>query len=154
MRDDVADLVRALDDVPELSALLENPETDSRVKADVLESVLGGVDELVSNFARLVAEKGRAGELREIAQEFEALVAAEEHVIDVELTTATSLSDEEFGRILGRIEQASGRRVQASRAVDPNLIGGIVLQAGSLRLDASVRGRLDRLRHHLATTRS
>jgi F-type H+-transporting ATPase subunit delta len=75
-------------------------------------------------------------------------------VIDVELTTATSLSDEEFGRILGRIEEASGRRVQASRSVDPNLIGGIVLQAGSLRLDASVRGRLDRLRQHLATTRS
>jgi F-type H+-transporting ATPase subunit delta len=146
--------VRALDEVPELSALLDNPETDTRVKADVLERVLGGGDELVSNFARLVAEKGRAGELREISREFELLVAAREQVIDVELTTARSLSDEEFGRLVGRIEQASGRRVQASRSVDPNLIGGIVLQAGSLRLDASVRGRLDRLRQQLATTRS
>jgi F-type H+-transporting ATPase subunit delta len=154
VRDELADLVRALEDVPELSALLDNPETDTRVKADVLERVLGGGDELVRNFARLVAEKGRAGELREIAREFETLVAAEEQVIDVELTTARSLSDEEFGRLVGRIEQASGRRVQASRSVDPNLIGGIVLQAGSLRLDASVRGRLDRLRQQLATTRS
>jgi F-type H+-transporting ATPase subunit delta len=154
VRDELADLVRALDDVPELSALLDNPETDTRVKADVLERVLGGGDELVSNFARLVAEKGRAGELREISREFELLVAAREQVIDVELTTARSLSDEEFGRLVGRIEQASGRRVQASRSVDPNLIGGIVLQAGSLRLDASVRGRLDRLRQQLATTRS
>ena len=145
--------MRALDDVPELSALLVNPETDTRVKTDVLERVLGGGDELVRNFARLVTEKGRAGELREIAREFEALVAAQERVIDVELTTAQSLSDEDFGRILGRIEQASGRRVQASRSVDPDLIGGIVLQAGSLRLDASVRGRLDRLRQQLATTR-
>jgi len=41
--------------------------------------------------------------------------------------------------IIGRIEQASGRKVQATRAVDPDLIGGIVLQAGSMRLDASVR---------------
>ena len=153
MRDELADLVRALDDVPELSALLDNPETDTRVKADVLERVLGGGDELVSNFARLVAEKGRAGELREISREFELLVAAQEQVIDVELTTARSLSDEEFGRLVGRIEQASGRRVQASRSVDPDLIGGIVLQAGSLRLDASVRGRLDRLRQQLSTTR-
>jgi F-type H+-transporting ATPase subunit delta len=139
--------------VPELAALLVNPETDSRVKADVLEKVLGGADELVRNFVRLVVEKGRASELHEIAAEFEALVAAEEKVLDVELTTAEALSEQEFERILGQIEQASGHKVQASRTVDPDLIGGIVLQAGSMRLDASVRGRLDRLRQQLATTR-
>ena len=94
------------------------------------------------------------GELAEIADELDALVAAEERILDVELTTAHELSDEDFGRILGRIESASGRKVQASRKVDPDLIGGIVLQAGSMRLDASVRGRLDRLRHEFATARS
>jgi ATP synthase F1 delta subunit len=154
VRDEVNDLARAVGEVPELDAVLTNPETDSRVKADVLERVVAGSDELVRNFVRLLAEKGRAGELREIAAELDTLVAAQERVIEVELTTAHSLSDEEFGRILGRIEQASGRRVQASRQVDPDLIGGLVLQAGSLRLDASVRGRLERLRQQLATTRS
>jgi F-type H+-transporting ATPase subunit delta len=153
VREELDDLVRAIDEVPELAAILDNPETESRVKADVLERVLGGADELVRNFVRLVAEKGRAGELRDIAREFEVLVAAEERILDVELTTATELSDDEFGRILGRIEQASGHKVQASRAVDPDLIGGIVLQAGSMRLDASVRGRLERLRQQLSTTR-
>jgi F-type H+-transporting ATPase subunit delta len=154
VREEVEDLVAALGDVPELAALLENPEVESRVKAGVLDQVLGGADELVRNFIRLVVEKGRAGELREIAAEFETLVAEQERVLDVELTTATELSEQEFGRILGRIEQASGRKVQATRSVDPDLIGGIVLQAGSMRLDASVRGRLERLRHQLSTTRS
>ena len=140
--------------MPELDAVLTNPETDASVKADVLDKVAGGSDELVHNFVRLVAEKGRAGELREIAAELDALVAAEERVIEVELTTAQALSDEEFGHILGRIEDASGRKVQASRSVDANLIGGLVLQAGSLRLDASVRGRLERLRQQLSTQRS
>jgi F-type H+-transporting ATPase subunit delta len=142
-----------LDEVPELDALLANPETESRVKADVLERVLGEADELVRNFLRLLVEKGRAGEVREVAAEFEALVTAEEGILDVELTTAETLSDEEFGRIVGRIEQSSGRKVQATRNVDPDLIGGLVLQAGSMRLDASVRGRLDRLRTELAATR-
>ena len=144
----------AVASVDELHALLENPEVESVVKGDVLARIAGSADEIVVNFLRLVAEKGRAGELREIVEELDALVAAEQRILDVELTTATELSDVEFGRILGRIESASGRKVQATRKVDTNLIGGIVLQAGSMRLDASVRGRLERLRHDLTHARS
>jgi len=140
--------------IPELRQLVENPEIDSRLKGDVLARIAQGSDEEVVNFLRLLAEKGRAGELPEIVDELDTLVAAEERILDVELTTATELTDQEFGRILGRIESASGRKVQASRKVDPDLIGGIVLQAGSMRLDASVRGRLQQLRHDLAHARS
>ncbi len=154
MRTDLAELVQALIDVPELSALLDNPEADGTAKAGVLDKVLGGSDELVRNFLRLIAEKGRGSEVRDIAAEFETLVAAGEGILDVELTTAQELSDDEFSEILARIEQQAGRKVQATRSVDPDLIGGLVLQAGSMRLDASVRGRLDRLRHDLATARS
>jgi F-type H+-transporting ATPase subunit delta len=138
----------------ELRALLENPEVDSRVKQDILARIAEGSDELVVNFVRLLAEKGRAAEIAEVIADFDALVAAEERILDVELTTAHELSDEEFGRILGRIEAASGRKVQAERTVNPDLIGGIVLQAGSMMLDASVRGRLERLRHELTHARS
>jgi F-type H+-transporting ATPase subunit delta len=152
-----ADLSRLRDGVAgsdELAAVVDNPEIDSRVKADILARIAEGSDELVVNFVRLIAEKGRAGALVGIATEFDALAAAAEHILDVELTTALELSDEHFGRILGRIEQASGRKVQATRSVDADLIGGLVLQAGSMRLDASVRGRLERLRQELATARS
>ena len=144
----------AFADAPDLEEMLSNPEIDSRVKEGVLAQIAEGSDALVVNFFRLVAEKGRAGELNEIVDELDALIAAQQRVLDVELTTATDLSDEEFGRILARIESASGHKVQASRKVDPDLIGGIVLQAGSMRLDASVRGRLERLRHDLAHARS
>jgi F-type H+-transporting ATPase subunit delta len=139
----------AVESVDELRALLENPEVDSRVKQDVLAQVAEGSDELVVNFVRLLAEKGRAAEIPQVAADFES-----ERILGVELTTAHELSDEEFGRILARIEQASGRKVQAERTVDPDVIGGIVLQAGSMRLDASVRGRLERLRHELTHARS
>ena len=150
-----ADRLRdAVLEVEELRALLENPEADSRLKGDVLARVAEGADGLVVNFARLLAEKGRAGELPHVVDELDALVAAEERILEVELTTAEELSDDFFDQVVSRIEEASGRRVQASRSVDPDLIGGIVLQAGSMRLDASVRGRLERLRQTLATTRS
>ncbi len=132
--------------------MLSDPEIEGDVKAEGLGQMLDGADELVRNFTMLVVEKGRAAEIAEIAEEFEALVGVEAHVLDVELTTAAELSDADFKRIVADIEQKSGRKVQATRSVDPNLIGGIVLQAGSMRLDASVRGRLDRLRQELVNT--
>jgi F-type H+-transporting ATPase subunit delta len=136
----------------ELGSVLSNPEIDSRVKGDILSRIAEGADELVVNFVRLIAEKGRADALAGIADEFDALVAEAARILDVELTTAHALSDAEFGSILSQIEQASGRKVQASRSVDEDLIGGLVLQAGSMRLDASVRGRLERLRQELASS--
>jgi F-type H+-transporting ATPase subunit delta len=144
----------AVQDVDELRTLLENPEVDSRVKGDLLARVAQGADDRVVNFVRLIAEKGRAAELAEIADELDALVAAQERTLDVELITAHELSDASFDKVVSQIESASGRKVQATRSVDPNLIGGLVLQAGSMRLDASVRGRLERLRHELSTARS
>ena len=119
-----------------------NPELDPTAKSAVLEDIAGDADELVHNFLLLVVEKGRASEIEEIYRELDALVAAEQKRLIVELTTAYELSDEEADSILKKIEAASGRSVEATRKVDPALIGGVVLQAGSLRVDASVRGRL------------
>jgi ATP synthase F1 delta subunit len=154
VREEVTDLVRAIEDVAELRAVLENPEIDPQAKGSILEDILGEADPLVRNFLRLLAEKGRSGEVEEIAREYEALADAEQRILSVELTTAVELSDAEADDLLRKIQEASGRTVEATRNVDPNLIGGIVLQAGSLRVDASVRGRLERLRHELTTARS
>jgi len=148
---DLAALAGAMDDVPELRAFLRNPQIEPTGKAEVLAELAAGGDELVGNFVRLAAEKGRAGELPEISAELDALVAQARNRLAVELTTAQDLSDDEATSIVQAIEKASGRTVEATRSVDPSLIGGIVLQIGSHRADGSVRGRLERLRHELAT---
>jgi F-type H+-transporting ATPase subunit delta len=149
--DDLGTLASALGEVPELRAFLRNPQIEPEGKASVLEQLAADADELVRNFVRLVAEKGRAGELEEISSELDALVAQAQNRLSVELTTSYELSDQEAQSIVQTIEQASGRTVEATRSVDPSLIGGIVLQIGSHRADGSVRGRLERLRHELAT---
>ena len=153
IHEQLGDFAAAVGEVPELRRVLENPELDPQQKAGVLGEILGDADELVRNFVLLTSEKGRAGEIEEIAQEFEALVADENRLLSVELTTAYELSEDEAASILKKIEQAAGRQVEASRKVDPALIGGIVLQAGSLRVDASVRGRLEQLRRELVKGR-
>jgi F-type H+-transporting ATPase subunit delta len=150
--EELADFVASVREVPELRAVLRNPELDPTTKAGLVQELLGGADELVSNFLRLAAEKGRIGEIEEIARDLDRLVAELEGRLTVELTTAHELSEPEAHGIVETIEHASGRKVEATRKVDPTIIGGLVLQAGSLRVDASVRGRLERLRRELVSS--
>ena len=150
---DLASVAVALEEVPALGAFLRNPQVEPAGKAAILEEICAGADDLVRNFVRLVAEKGRAGELLEMRAELDVMVARAQNRLAVELQTAHELSDEEAQSIVKTIEAASGRAVEATRSVDPRLIGGIVLHVGSYRADGSVRGRLERLRRELATTR-
>ena len=145
----LADFAAAIEQTPELAMVLRNPQLESSAKSRILADLAGDDDPLFTNFLRLAAEKGRAGEIVEIAREFERLTAREERRLTVELTTARELSDGEASAIVSQIEKATGRTVEATRAVDPDLVGGIVLQAGEYRVDASVRGRLERLRQEL-----
>ena len=148
---ELGDFAAAVRDVPELRAVLRNPELAPETKADIVAEIIGEADQLLRNFLRLAAEKGRIGETAEIARELDRLMAAEEGRLDVELSTAYELSESDAKAILKQIQEASGRKVEATRKVDPGLIGGFVLQAGSMRVDASVRGRIERLRRELVT---
>jgi len=149
VNESLSDFATAIEQTPELRAVLRNPQVESSAKASILSDLAGDDEPLFKNFLLLTAEKGRAGELEEIAKEFERLMAREEHRLSVELTTARELTDDEAQNIVDQIEKAAGRTVEATRSVDPALLGGIVLQAGSYLVDASVRGRLERLRQTL-----
>ena len=151
VREQLAELAAAMETSPELEAFLANPQLAPGATASVLEVVTTGAYPGVRKFVRPGASTGRAGQLRAIAEELESIVDQEQGRLSVELTTAYQLADDEAKAIVAKIEQASGRTVEASRSVDPNLIGGMILQAGSFRVDASVRGRLDRLRRELVT---
>ena len=145
----LGDFAAVITESTELRAVLRNPQLEPSAKAAILDDLAGDEEPLFANFLQLVAEKGRAGELEEMAKEFERLMAREERRLTVELTTARELPAAEVKAILKQIEDAAGRKVEATQKVDPDLVGGIVLQAGSLRVDASVRGRLERLRNEL-----
>jgi F-type H+-transporting ATPase subunit delta len=149
--EELGEFVAAVEEVPELRALLTNPEIDRDDRSAALRDILADADELLRNFVLLLSDKGRTGQIGEIHRELDALVAAQQGRLNVELTTAYELTDEEAQSIVRKIEESSGRSVEASRTVDPRLIGGIVLQVGTRRVDASVRGRLENLRHELAT---
>ena len=149
VRADFDAFAAALAESPELRGFLRNPQVETETKLAALDELLSGGNVLFQNFVRLLAEKGRIAEAEVVHEEFGRLIAREERVLELELTTAVELSDEEAATVVKQIEEASGRSVVATRTVDPEIIGGIVVQAGSVRADASVRGRLDQLREEL-----
>jgi F-type H+-transporting ATPase subunit delta len=152
VRQEFEEFAAVLEESDELRRFLANPQAESRTKRAVLEDLLGKGDELFLNFLRLLAEKDRIGEVAQVHEEWARLLAREERVLELELTTAIELSEDEAERVVKQIEEASGRRVVATRTVDPDLIGGLVVQAGSIRLDSSVRGRLAQLREELTAS--
>jgi F-type H+-transporting ATPase subunit delta len=151
VREEFDDFAAAVEASLELRGLLRNPQIDPRAKQDALDALLDGADPIFRNFLRLLGEKNRIDQVEDVHEEFERLLAREERVLRLELTTAIELTDEEAAEIAEQIGQASGRKVETTHSVDPDLIGGIVVQAGSLRVDGTVRGRLNQLRQELAT---
>ncbi len=145
----LAEIVQAQEEVPELKAVLLNPELDSASKAELIDSLMAGEQPLFRNFVRLLAEKDRLSTLAGVRGEFEALVAMGERRLQVTLTTARELSSEEERSLVERIEAGVGRAIEARHKVDPDLLGGLLVEAGSRRFDGSVRGRIERLRKEL-----
>ena len=146
------DFVEAVEGSAELRNLLQNPQVDARAKQAALSAAPSSTQ--IQRFATSCSwspRKGGVSEISDIHREFEQLVAQEQRVLKVELTTAHELSETEASEILQQIEQTAGHRIDATRTVDPNLIGGLVLRAGSILVDSSVRGRLDKLRDELVS---
>ncbi len=98
---DLGEFADAVAGSPELASFLANPQVESAAKVGVLGELSDGADELVHNFLRLLAGKGRAGQIPGIRDEFQALVDRAQGRVAVELTTAFELSDDEAASIVG-----------------------------------------------------
>jgi F-type H+-transporting ATPase subunit delta len=85
-----------------------------------------------------------------IRTEFEALYDEENKLLPVQITSAVALDDQTVQGLGQRIGQQIDREIELSSAVDPDIIGGIVLRVGNVILDASIKNRLEQLRKQVA----
>ncbi|CAQ82132.1 MULTISPECIES: F0F1 ATP synthase subunit delta [Photorhabdus] len=103
------------------------------------------VDEHAQNFIRIMAENGRLLALPEVLQQFIQLRASLESTVDVEVISATELSEQQLAKISTAMEKRLSRKVKLNCKIDKSVIAGVVVRAGDLVIDGSIRGRLDRL---------
>jgi F-type H+-transporting ATPase subunit delta len=150
VHDEVGAFTDALDTDRELQLFFYSPYFSSQEKRDGVEKVVTDADPRVINFLQLLAERHRMPVLPRIRRVFDGLWADEHQLLPVTVTSAVDLDESLVQDIGTRIEEQTGRRVELSSSVDPDLLGGLMVRVGNMVLDASVRNRLEQLRKQVA----
>ena len=132
----------------ELKQALENPALLSDVKAQLVIDVCNAdqaVSEQGKNFINLLAENKRLSLLPEVSNLFEILKANQEKSVDVSIISAFELGNEQQDKLAQALTAKLSRDVKVSATTDTSLIGGVVIRAGDLVVDGSIRGKLGKL---------
>lgn len=136
-----ADVTRN-EQISELLAGAVAPETLSRTFIAVCGEQL---DEHGQNFIRVMAENGRLLVLPAVLQQFIELRALLESTVEVDVLSSSALSDKQQANIVAAMEKRLSRKVKLNCKIDKSVMAGVIIRAGDMVIDGSVRGRLERL---------
>lgn len=130
------------DSVNELLHGDKTPEALAQIFIQICDSDL---DEHGQNFIKVLAENGRLTTLPDVVEQFAELVTAHQNEADVEVTSAVELSESQRAEISAAMEKRLNRQVRLTCEVDASLVAGVIIRAGDLVIDDSVRGKLNRM---------
>jgi F-type H+-transporting ATPase subunit delta len=149
---DLQEFLEALAESRQALATLLNPQIPGDARKRIIAGMMKDSDPLARNTIMVLSDNGRLSMVRDVAALFADMAAQEERILDVEVTTAVSLDSAQTERIEQRIEKATGLKARIDARVDPSIIGGLVLRARGVLLDASVKRELDEIRRALIIT--
>jgi ATP synthase F1 delta subunit len=132
-----------------LQTFFFSPRFSPAEKKEAIRRIIEGGNEHFVNFLELLAERHRLPATFRIRRTFDEMWREEHKMLPVEVTSAVELDEGLVHSIGERIEKQTGRRVELTSRVDPDIIGGLVLRVGNRILDASIHGRLERLRKQI-----
>jgi F-type H+-transporting ATPase subunit delta len=150
VREQLGEFADALNETRELQVFFFSPYFSTEEKEDGLERAVTESDPVVANFLKLLIEKHRMPVIFRIRAEYDRLWEEENKLLPVEITSAVELDEDIVKQLGDRISEQTGRQVELSSRVEPDILGGIVVQVGNAVLDASVRNRLEQLRRQVA----
>jgi F-type H+-transporting ATPase subunit delta len=150
IREQLGQVADALEADRDLQVFFFSPYFSTAEKKEGLHKALQGADEILVNFLELLIENHRMPVLFRVRRAFEALWQDENKMLPVNVTSAVALDEATVKEIGDRIAEQTGRTVELSAGVDPDLLGGMVVRVGNTVLDASVRNRLEQLRKQVA----
>ena len=150
-RDDLA-LAADMLGRPEVEPVIDSPAIPTAQRLAAVDKLLGGrIRPGALRLVSLLVERGRVRELTRVSEQYQRQLNAHRGVVVATVTSAAPLTDDESAAVRAQVEAMAGSTVELRTAVDPNLLGGVTVQIGDRLVDASIRGRLERLRDQLNT---
>jgi F-type H+-transporting ATPase subunit delta len=131
--------------------LLRDPSVPKARRLALAKAIVEREPAAVGSLTALLVQRDRIAILPEVASAYGELVDRREGVAKARITTAIALGETQKRSLVDQLERASGKRLRASFATDPALIGGAAVQVGDRLVDASVRTQLARMRDQLAS---
>lgn len=150
VREHLGQFADALDSNRELAVFFFSPYFSTQEKKDGLDRAIEDAEPTFLNFLQALLERHRMPAIFRIRADYESLWREENKLIPVQVTSAVSLDEATVTSIGDRISEHTGNEIEMTTAVDPELLGGIVLRVGNFILDASIRNRLNQLRKQVA----
>ncbi len=150
IREQLGQFADALADNRQLQLFFFSPYFSSAEKEDGLAKAISGAEPELLNFLNLLLEKHRMPVLFRIRKQFDSLWDKENKRLGVTVTSAVELDPEVAQKIGAEIEEQTGETVELESNVDPEILGGLVVQVGNMVLDTSIRNRLEKLRKSVA----
>jgi ATP synthase F1 delta subunit len=150
IRDELGEFADALNDTRELQVFFFSPYFSTAEKVDGLDRTVSDADPVIVNFLKLLIENHRMPVIFRVRRGFDALWEDENKLLPVRVTSAVELDSGTVSQIGDKIAEQTGRKVDLSSEVDPDILGGIVVRVGNSILDASIRNRLEQLRKQVA----
>ncbi len=148
--DDLKEFVGALEESEELRLFYYGAQVPEREKRRAIDALTEGMTLSTRNFLKVLSDNGREEILEEVLLRYEDLVKEHLGRVEIEVTTAVELSEEERGRIKERLASVlEGKEVILDTKVDPEILGGAVFRFGGRMVDGSLRGRLMSLREEM-----
>jgi len=140
-------VTEVLDAHPQFDAMLASPRVDEEDKAAAIDRVFGGrVSDTLIHFLKVLARRGRLDCLRQVERAARSILNERLNRVEVLVTTAEPINDQQRQRITERLGQLLGRQVQLGVETDSSLIGGMVVRVGDTLYDGSLANQLERLR--------
>jgi F-type H+-transporting ATPase subunit delta len=150
VREQLGQFADALHEDRELQVFFFSPYFSTQEKKDGLDKAVTGADPIFQNFLELLLEKHRAPGIFRIRRELDDLWEQENQLLPVQITSAIELDTNTIKSIGDRVGEQTGRKVDLSSSVEPDILGGIIVRVGNNIIDASIRTRLEQLRKQVA----
>ena len=148
--EELAGLKKVIEDNKAFFKVLEYPVITLNEKNNIINEVFSkSFDVIICDFLKVLIEKDRVNILNEILRDFEELYYDHKGLLKVQVTTAFELEEDYKDRLINRLKEVFKQDVVIEVSTDPSIVGGLFIKAKDKIIDATVKGKLDKMKDNL-----